>query len=341
MIELVGLQKTFANTVALQDINLFIQEGEIFGIIGKSGAGKSTLLRCINALEHPDEGTILIDNQAISSLKPKALRAARHKIGMIFQTFNLLQCKTVYDNIALPCRIQKMDPETTRLKVEELLVLVELSDKRDAYPHELSGGQKQRVAIARALSYSPKILLCDEATSALDPGTTDAILDLLQKINRLYGITIVLITHEMDVIKKICHRLALMEAGKIIEINALATIFQHINSPARALLFSRLTPKIPECLAKKMVSTPNDRPLLRLFFQGDTATVPFISQTSRELQMDINILLANIDRFDTITCGVLIIELQASSFLLEEFIQRCQKADLSVEILGYVSGSHL
>jgi D-methionine transport system ATP-binding protein len=337
MIELIGLNKSFANNYALRDINLFIQEGEIFGIIGKSGAGKSTLLRCINLLERPDEGEVFVDNMNITHLHGKPLRNARHKMAMIFQQFNLLNSKTVYDNIALPMRIHGFQENLIDDKIEELLKLVELSDKRDAYPSQLSGGQKQRVAIARALSCSPKILLCDEATSALDPETTDAILALLKKINQLYGITIVLITHEMDVVKRICHRLALMEAGEIIELMPLADVFRSPDSLARGMLYAQLSPHLPAYLSSRISDTPNEQPLLRLFFQGETATVPFISKTSRELHLDINILLANIDQFDTMTCGVLVVELNANATLLADFISRCEHANLTVEVLGYVS----
>ncbi len=321
MIELTGLTKSFDNHVVLHDINLFVQEGEIFGIIGKSGAGKSTLLRCINLLERPDCGEVLIDGENITQLSTRNLRRARHKTAMIFQQFNLLNALTVYDNIALP--------------------LVELSDKIQAYPAELSGGQKQRVAIARALSCSPKILLCDEATSALDPETTDAILALLQKINSLYGITIVLITHEMGVVKRICHRLAVMEAGRLVETTALANVFSRKDSLARNLLYAQLSPQLPPCLSSRLSDKPNNRPLVRLLFEGEEATVPFISQTSRELHIDINILLANIDRFDTVTCGVLVVELTANNHLLQAFITRCEQFSLSVEILGYVTDNDL
>lgn len=341
MIELVGLNKSFADTTALSDINLFIQEGEIFGIIGKSGAGKSTLLRSINLLEHPSSGDVIIDNQSITHLKHKQLRVARHKMAMIFQQFNLLNAKNVYDNIAIPMRIQGFDETTISNKIDELLPLVELANKREAFPAQLSGGQKQRVAIARALSCSPKILLCDEATSALDPETTDAILQLLKKINRLYGITIVLITHEMDVVKRICHRLAVMEEGAIIELTSLAEAFKNPYSQARSMLYAQLSPELPACLANSLSTTPTDKPLLRLFFQGETATLPFISQTSRELNIDINILLANIDRFDTLTCGVLVVELRANSSLLTSFTERCANANLTVEVLGYVTDSVL
>lgn len=336
MIELSGLSKSFSSKPVLRDINLFIQEGEIFGIIGKSGAGKSTLLRCINLLERPDEGHVIIDGQYLTSLSRKNLALARHKMAMIFQQFNLLNSKNVYDNIALPMRIQGIDEEFIRNKIEELLPIVELTDKKMAYPAQLSGGQKQRVAIARALSCSPKILLCDEATSALDPETTDSILALLKKINALYGITIILITHEMGVVKRICNRLAVMVDGELAETTALANVFNKKDSLARSMLYAQLSPQLPECLTKRLADYVTDKPLLRLFFQGEEATVPFISQTSRELNMDINILLANIDRYDTVTCGVLVVELTAHQFLLETFIERCEQAKLTVEVLGYV-----
>jgi D-methionine transport system ATP-binding protein len=336
MIELSGLTKSFNGHNALQDINLFVQEGEIFGIIGKSGAGKSTLLRCINLLERPDAGDVIIDGENITHHSAKALRIARHKTAMIFQHFNLLNSKTVYDNIALPMRIQGIDDETIKNKINELLPLVELTDKAKAYPAQLSGGQKQRVAIARALSCSPKILLCDEATSALDPETTDSILELLKKINSLYGITIVLITHEMDVVKRICHRLTVMEKGKMIETTALANVFAHKDSVARNMLYAQLSPQLPLCLSNHLSNEPNNKPLIKIFFEGEGATIPFISQTSRELNLDINILLANIDRFDTVTCGVVVVELLANNKLLKAFIKRCEQFSLSVEILGYV-----
>ncbi|MFA5959398.1 MAG: ATP-binding cassette domain-containing protein [Tatlockia sp.] len=341
MIELNGLTKSYAGHMALKHVDLFIQEGEIFGIIGKSGAGKSTLLRCMNLLEQPDAGDVIVDNELLTQLSPAKLRTARHKMAMIFQHFNLLATKTVYENIALPMRIQGLSEEQIQEKIEELLALVELSEKKEAYPHQLSGGQKQRVAIARALSCSPKILLCDEATSALDPETTGSILELLKKINALYGITIVLITHEMEVIKRICHRLAVMEAGELVEICPLAQVFSKENSLARAMLYAQLSPQLPACLQAHLSPQPTSRPILRLFFQGEAATVPFISETSRQLQVNINILLANIDRFDTITCGVIVVELEANEVLVERFIARCKESNLSVEVLGYVTADIL
>lgn len=337
MIELRNLCKAYDKHIALKDINIYIKEGEIFGIIGRSGAGKSTLLRCINLLERPDTGQVKVDGQDITNLSDKKLRTARHKMSMIFQQFNLLSSKTVFDNIALPMRIQGIDEATIAKKITELLELVELSDKKLAFPAKLSGGQKQRVAIARALSCSPKILLCDEATSALDPHTTDSILDLLKKINHLYGITIVLITHEMDAIKRICHRLSLMNKGEVVETTTLSKVFAKKDSLARKMLFTQLSPKLPYSICHRLTATPNSAPILRLFFEGEESTVPFISQVSRDLNIDINILLANIDSFDETSCGVLIIETNANSELLKQFTERCTRANLTWEILGYVT----
>lgn len=336
MIELCGVTKSFSGKKVLDDINLFIQEGELFGIIGKSGAGKSTLLRCINLLERPDSGDVLVDGLFLNKQNAKELAISRHKIAMIFQHFNLLSSKTVYDNIALPMRIQGIAEEDIQAKINELLAVVELEDKKNAYPSELSGGQKQRVAIARALTCAPKVLLCDEATSALDPETTEAILNLLKKINGLYGITIVLITHEMEVIKRICKRLSVMVGGRIMETIALANVFAKPEGLARSMLYAQLSPQLPSCLLNRLASYVTEKPLLRLFFKDEEATVPFISQTSREFKMDINILLANIDSFDTVTCGVLVVELTAHPMLLDEFMQRCKQHGLTVEILGYV-----
>ena len=337
MIELTGLKKSYAAHLALRHVDLFVQEGEVFGIIGKSGAGKSTLLRCINLLERPDSGQVLVDGEELTTLSDDHLRRARHKMAMIFQSFNLLNSKTVYDNIALPMRIQGIDEAQIKNKINELLPLVELSDKIHAYPSQLSGGQKQRVAIARALSCSPKILLCDEATSALDPETTESILSLLKKINAMYGITIVLITHEMDVIKRICHRLAIMDNGNIVETPALATVFSNKASLARSMLYAQLSPQLPACINSQLSDVQTNHPLLRLFFEGTDATVPFISQASRDLNLDINILLANVDRIDGVACGVLVVELHANNDVLQAFIKRCEQSNLTVEMLGYVT----
>lgn len=337
MIEIISLSKSYHGLQVLSDLHLSIHAGEIFGIIGKSGAGKSTLLRCINLLERPDQGRILIEGKDILKLSSAKLREIRHQISMIFQHFNLLESKTVFENVALPMRIQHMDADVIEKKVKELLEFVGLSDKMHDYPKSLSGGQKQRVAIARALSTSPRILLCDEATSALDPETTQSILALLKEINVRFGITIVLITHEMEVIKQICHRVAVMSQGVIQEMLSLSEVFSHPESIAKRLLYAHLSPKLPSCLLKNISSTPTNKPLLRLYFEGEAATGPFISQTSRTLGLDINILLANIDRIEAVTCGILIIEINADQTLLNTFIKRCQDHHLTVEVIGYVT----
>ena len=337
MIELSGLYKYYSGHIALKNINLFIPEGEIFGIIGKSGAGKSTLLRCINLLEKPETGNVIINNQPITNLPMHNLRIARHDMAMIFQHFNLINSKNVYDNIAIPMRIQRISETDIKHKIAELLPLVELEDKAHAYPAQLSGGQKQRVAIARALSCAPKILLCDEATSALDPETTESILKLLAKINKIYGITIVLITHEMDVVKRICHRIAVMESGEIVENTTLSDAIHTKNSIARAMLYKQLSPELPACLTQTMTETPTDRTLLKIFFEGNQATSPFISQASRELIIDITILLANIDRIDGITYGVLVVEISAPDQKVQAFINKCEQVNLTVETVGYVT----
>ncbi len=341
MITLTGLNKYYQQHHALCNVDLSIEAGEIFGIIGKSGAGKSTLLRCMNLLERPDSGTVLVNGQDICTLSAEALREARHQIGMIFQHFNLLQAKTVFENIALPLRIQGASHDTIQKRVNELLELVELTHKAVAYPADLSGGQKQRVAIARALSSEPKMLLCDEATSALDPETTTAILALLKKINRQYGITIILITHEMDVVKQLAHRVALMEAGRIIDIVALNTLFLRPSTPAKQRLCAQLSPELPPCLLQNLSQHANNKPLLRIFFQGEAVNGPIISQISRELKLDINILLANIDRIDGVTCGVIIIELDATPDEYQAFLKHCEPFHLIVETLGYVTSDAL
>ncbi|SMO66438.1 methionine ABC transporter ATP-binding protein [Melghirimyces algeriensis] len=231
MIELKGISKTFPSqkgnqpVKALQNVDLHVAQGEIFGIIGRSGAGKSTLLRLVNGLETPTNGTVRVDGQEISQLAEKELRYARQKIGMIFQHFNLLQSRTVWKNVAFPLEMAKKPKETIRRKVDALLEQVGLSDRAQAYPSQLSGGQKQRVGIARALANDPKVLLCDEATSALDPETTSSILDLLREINRETGITLLLITHEMSVVQAICHRVAVMEGGQIVERGEVKSVF--------------------------------------------------------------------------------------------------------------------
>lgn len=239
IIQIRDVTKEYTNGVkALDHVMLGIEKGDIFGMIGMSGAGKSTLVRCLNFLERPTEGTILINGQDLSQLKEKELRRARMNVAMIFQNFNLLMQKNVLDNVCLPLEIAGMSRRQARERGRELLEIVGLSDRERSYPAQLSGGQKQRVAIARALSNHPAILLCDEATSALDPQTTQSILELLQQINREYGITIVVITHEMSVIQKICNKVAVMELGRLVETGRVEDVFGSPKSDAaRRMLF--------------------------------------------------------------------------------------------------------
>lgn len=231
MISLENVSKIFRTASgevhAVREVSLNIEQGEIFGIIGFSGAGKSTLVRCINLLERPTEGTVTIDGTDLTKLDEKRLREVRRKIGMIFQHFNLLRSRTVYDNIAFPLKKSDVSKEEKHKKILSLLELVGLSDKKDVYPSQLSGGQKQRVAIARALANNPKVLLCDEATSAIDPQTTKSILNLLKHVNQTLGITIVVITHEMAVVKDICDRVAIMQQGHIVEEGSTEDVFLH------------------------------------------------------------------------------------------------------------------
>ena len=257
MIELKNVSKTFSLkgkiVEAVKEVNLTVEAGEIFGIIGYSGAGKSTLIRCLNFLEVPTEGEVIVNRQVLNQLSPKELRLARHKIGMIFQHFNLLKTRTVFDNVAYPLKGQKISKEEKKEKVLRLLNLVGLEDKADVYPSQLSGGQKQRVAIARALANDPQVLLCDEATSALDPQTTKSILKLLKEINKELGLTIVLITHQMEVVKEICHKVAVMEKGRIIEQGNIVSVFSNPQSEITKDFVSSLfqDEKIFELLAER------------------------------------------------------------------------------------------
>ena len=232
MIELQHLTKRFATqggtVVALNDINLTIRDGDVYGIIGMSGAGKSTLVRCINMLERPDEGNVIVNGKQMQDLRAADLRAARREITMIFQQFNLLMQRTCLRNIMFPMELAKVPGDKAEARARELLELVGLPDKADAYPAQLSGGQKQRIAIARALATDPKVLLCDEATSALDPNTTHAILQLIQKINRELGITVVIITHQMSVVEEVCNRVAILDNGTVVEEGEVQAIFSQI-----------------------------------------------------------------------------------------------------------------
>ncbi|MBS1418791.1 MAG: ATP-binding cassette domain-containing protein [Oscillospiraceae bacterium] len=304
MIEIKHLGKTYSapggDIVALEDINLKIEDGEIFGIIGLSGAGKSTLVRCINLLERPTEGQVLLDGKNLTALSKKELLALRQSIGMIFQGFNLLEQRSVLKNVCFPLEIAGVDKKQARARAMELLQLVGLADRAASYPSQLSGGQKQRVAIARALATRPKYLLCDEATSALDPNTTRSILELLREINKTMGVTIVVITHEMKVIDQICDRVAVIDHSRIAEEGRVSQVF---TNPKSQIARDLIIPK-----DRAVLDTRGGR-RLRLTFNGEYSNAPVISDMVLECQAPVNILFADTKEFEGVIYGHMIIEL--------------------------------
>jgi D-methionine transport system ATP-binding protein len=324
---------------ALKDINLTIDAGTIFGVIGSSGAGKSTLIRCVNMLEKPTSGSVLVDGVELTTLSSDQLSEARRNIGMIFQHFNLLSSRTVAKNISLPLELAGKDEATINSKVDELLALVGLSDKKHTYPANLSGGQKQRVAIARALACDPKVLLCDEATSALDPATTHSILALLKKINRQLNITILLITHEMDVVKSICHQVAIIGGGELVERGTVGEIFAHPKTElAHEFIRSTLDLTIPEDFAVRLKSEhyENSYPLVRLEFTGATVDAPLVSHISRLYNVDANILNSDIDYAGGVKFGMLLAEFHGTQQDLASALTYLRDNHVKVEVLGYV-----
>lgn len=321
----------------LQNINCAIPKGKITGIIGHSGAGKSTLMRMINKLETPTSGKIEVDGVDIGSLNINDLRLMRRRIGMIFQNFSLLSSRTVYDNISLPLEIFGTDQETIASIVIPLIELMDLNDKKDFYPSKLSGGQKQRVGIARALATQPDILLADEATSALDPETTISCLNFLKKINVKFGISILLITHEMEVIKHIASNVIVMHNGKIIESGKTINIFQNAEHNVTKSLLSTLSNcKMPEELNQRIyaIPKPNSNTITRISFLGAKATESVISRLVREIDINVNIIGGGIDQVDGESIGILIISYPYSSHVhANTFFNKNQ---LSAEVLGYV-----
>ena len=310
MIEINNLSKIYSGKikiVALNDINLKIDDGEIFGIIGLSGAGKSTLVRMMNYLEEPTEGEVIIDGANLKELSKKELRTFRKKVGMIFQSFNLFDQRTVLDNVAFPLELIKMKKEERLIKARELLSLVGLSDRESSYPSMLSGGERQRVAIARSLTTNPKYLLCDEITSALDPESTNVILDLLKEINKKMKVTIIVITHEMKVIEKICDRVAIINNSHIEEIGKVRDIFTHPSSEIGRKLV------LPE--SSKIDFSKGGGEKIRLIFDGINTKEAIISKLILECQAPINILFADTKVLDGITYGHMIIELPSDEAL--------------------------
>ena len=308
MIELLHINKTFhqANTTveALKDVSIHVEEGDIFGVIGFSGAGKSTLIRMVNRLEIPDSGSIRINKTSLERLMKKELLLLRKKIGMVFQQFNLLEGKTVYQNIALPLILDGQPKSKIRKKVTQLLSFVELEDKADAYINKLSGGQKQRVGIARALATDPSILLCDEATSALDPKTTESILSLLKRINREMGVTILLITHQMQVIQRICNKVAVMENGQVIEQGSVLKVFGlPQKETTKSFVRTIINDSIPEPIRALLANGDTNSHIERLNFIGETINEPVIAQISARPGITTNILCATVQEvLDNVIC---------------------------------------
>ncbi len=334
MIEIIDLSKTFEigkDTIkAVDNVSLKINKGEIFGIIGLSGAGKSTLIRCLNRLEEPSGGKIIIDGIDITGLSQKNLRKERKDMGMIFQHFNLLAQKTVYENIAFPLKLEKMDSKEIEKRIDQLLEYVELEDKKYSYPAQLSGGQKQRVAIARALANNPKIILSDEGTSALDPQTTKSILQLLNRIRKELDVTIVMITHQMEVVKEICDKVAIMENGQVIENNTVENLFRDPKTKIAQTFINSMQTNIEE-----EIINPQDfkGKILRLSFLDDSAKKPIISRVIRNFNIDINILSGNINKLHLSSVGHLILEFIGNDEEINKALLFLENENIHVEVL--------
>lgn len=318
------------SVTALQPTDLHVARGEVFGIIGHSGAGKSTLLRLINRLEEPSGGRIVIDGEDVTQLDAKGLRQFRRQVGMIFQHFNLLSSKTVADNVALPLKLAgELNRAQIKARVAELLARVGLSEHADKYPAQLSGGQKQRVGIARALSTRPKVLLCDEATSALDPQTTASVLQLLTQINRELNLTIILITHEMDVIRRACDRVAVMDAGVIVEQGAVTDVFLHPQH-ATTRRFVREDEQEDEGEQRDDFAHVEGR-IVRLTFSGDATYAPLLGSVARETGVDYSILAGRIDRIKDMPYGQLTLALTGGD--IDAALGCFTRADVHLEVL--------
>jgi D-methionine transport system ATP-binding protein len=343
MITLSHISKNYTtpegSITALDDINLQISSGEIFGIIGKSGAGKSTLIRCVNLLERPSDGEVIVHQQKLMSLSASGLRQARRKIGMIFQHFNLLSSRTVYENIAFPLELAGTSKPEMADIIMPLLELTGLTDKKNHYPAQLSGGQKQRVAIARALAPKPHVLLCDEATSALDPETTNSILQLLKSIRDKLHLTILLITHEMAVIKACCDRVGILENGKLIEENEVGEFFAYPKTEtAKNFIFSSLPETLPPSLQQYVGQDekPDTHPVIRLRFMPDTATQPIIAQLISQFNLRVNILQGNVEYVKKHPMGVMLVAIDGEKEKLSAAIKHLKQIGVDSKIIGHV-----
>lgn len=343
MIQLKQISKQFEvkgqNITALDNVTLDVPKGTIYGVIGSSGAGKSTLIRCVNLLERPTIGQVIVDGKDLTTMSEKELILARRDITMIFQHFNLLSSRTVFDNVALALELSHTNKATIENKVSELLELVGLADKRNAYPSNLSGGQKQRVAIARALASNPKVLLCDEATSALDPATTQSILQLLKEINQRLGLTILLITHEMDVVKRICDRVAVIDQGCLVESGSVSEIFSNPKTElAQRFIQSTFHFELPEEYTNKLssTSTENSRPIIKFEFTGRSIDAPLLSYVAKKFNIDFSILMSQIDYAGGVKFGFVIAEVEGNTDDIAEAKFYLIDNNVKVEVLGYV-----
>ena len=345
MIKLSHIEKTYDSpsgpVKALRGIDLTIGRGEIYGIIGLSGAGKSTLVRCINMLERPTAGQVFVDGREMTALTPAELREARKSIGMIFQHFNLLSSATVYDNVAFPLKLAGMPAEDIHQRVEPLLKLVGLEAKAHQYPSQLSGGQKQRVGIARALASEPKVLLCDEATSALDPQTTKAILDLIRNINKKLRLTVVVITHEMQVIKEICDKVAVIDKGVIAEQGSVLDVFTNPQQPiTKEFISVLLSNELPAAFRGGKISAepvPGACLLLRLTFIGESADNPVIAGMIRRFpRVETTLLFGSLDQIKSTPFGRMIIGLTGPQSEIDRALDYLRTQDLKEEVIGYV-----
>lgn len=338
MIQLSNITKVYktknGDLTAVRDVNLTINQGEIFGIIGYSGAGKSTMIRLLNGLEKPTTGEVIVNGEDIAHTSGASLRQARQKISMIFQHFNLLWSRTVEENIAFPLEIAGVSKSERANRVQELVELVGLNGREKAYPSQLSGGQKQRVGIARALANNPEVLLCDEATSALDPETTDAILELLLNINQKLGLTIVLITHEMHVIRKICHRVAVMEAGQVVEQGKVLDIFQNPQATITKNFVSQVSDssETKESIEQIVKNYPTGK-IVRVTFVGQSTKEPIMSQLIKQFDVDINILHGAISHTANGPYGTLIVHIDGGKESIESALQLLATNNIQAEVI--------
>ncbi|MBS4195243.1 methionine ABC transporter ATP-binding protein [Lederbergia citri] len=314
---------------ALQGINLSVDKGEIFGVVGFSGAGKSTLIRCVNLLERPTSGKVLINGVDLLTLSAKQLREQRKKIGMIFQNYNLLHSKTIFQNVAMPLTLEGKPKEFIKDKVTELLSFVGLEDRMNHYPEQLSGGQKQRVGIARALATDPDILLCDEATSALDPSTTESVLELLRKVREEFGVTILMITHEMNVIRDVCDKVAVIEGGKIVEQGSVIDVFTEPQTEiARSFVRTVLNDDTPNSI-KELIKA-NSGKTYRIIFKGISTSAPLLSDTAKKFSVDLNVFHGMLTELQGIPFGNLLVNIQGDSEEIARAVQYMRDQEATV-----------